>query len=79
MTAQVEVKLSGMRDAAVHCGTWRDIPTLAALKQAKHETWETIKKKRYSGQLNYTKIKSENKNIIHSKYFSVSDWLKLYA
>lgn len=32
VTAQVEVKLSGMRDAAIHCGTWRDIPTLAALK-----------------------------------------------
>ena len=38
VTAQVEVKFSGMRDTAIHCGTWRDIPTLATLKQAKYET-----------------------------------------
>ena len=38
VTAQVEVKLSWMRDAAIHCGTWRDISTLATLKQEKYET-----------------------------------------
>ena len=50
VTAQVEVKLSGMCDAAIHSSTWRDIPTVATLKQAKYQTWETIKKS-YSGQL----------------------------
>ena len=35
VTAQVEVKLSGMCDATVDSGAWRDIPTLATLKQGR--------------------------------------------
>lgn len=35
VTAQVEIKLSGMCDAAVNSGAWRDIPTLATLKKGR--------------------------------------------
>ena len=35
VTAQVEVKLSGMCDAAVNSRAWRDIPTLATLKKGR--------------------------------------------
>ena len=41
----------------------------------KYETWETINNKPYSGQVNYVKIKSENKNNYYSFKIFLRFWL----